>query len=146
MSRKSDKNVSAENIVSSFEQEIARQEDIIYGVALFFECLSVIHGDQPAVVETNRKQFRNIIQNGKEMTGRATRLLEEARRDPAKAELLRGFAFSPCLGHPKPGEMIKRALVLVNTYNRIFPGRDRSRDFTYDETIALIEQASEALQ
>lgn len=146
MARRQDKGVSAEETIAGFEREIARQENIIYGVALFFECQSVLHADQVSMVETSRKQFRNIIQSGKDMTTRAAKLLEEAKQDPSKAAALDGFLFASCMGHPNPREMVKRALVLVNTYNRVFPGRDRSQDFTYDETLQLIEQASEALQ
>lgn len=144
MLRRSDKGLSMEEAISSFKKEIARQEDIIYGAALFFECLSLLHADQGAVIETHRKHFRNIIQKGREMTERATRLLEEVREDGRKIEQIKQFKFHACEGHPNPQEMEKRAGILVETYVRIFSGRPRDREFTSQETLRLIEEASAA--
>lgn len=129
-----------------FEAEIVRQQDTTYGVALFFECVSLLHAEQDGVVETYRKQFRNIIQSGNEAVERATRLLNEAREEPAKAILLQQFVFTPCEGHPDPGAMVRRAQVLVETYKRLFPDRPRSQDFTEEETLRLIEEASAAFE
>jgi hypothetical protein len=142
MLSRSDKSISAEEAISEFEQEIARQEDLIYGVALFFECLNILHADQGAVVETHRKQFRNVIQKGKEATRQATMLLEDVRMNPAKVELLKQFVFAPCQGHPNPPEMARRAAILVEACGRIFPGRPRSDEFSSEETLKLIEEAS----
>jgi hypothetical protein len=142
----SDKSISTDAAISSFQAKIAAQEDIIYGVALFFECLNYIHARQGAIIETHRKQFRNIIQKGTEMTQRASKLLDEVRQDPKKAKLLDQFVFSPCQDHPQPAEMTRRAEALVQTYDRVFPNRPRSQEFTSGEVITLIEEASEALR
>ena len=141
MLKRSDKGISAEQAMSSFEREIVRQEDIIYGAALFFECLNLLHSDQPSVVETHRKHFRNIIQKGREATESARAILEDARRGGAGIEQISQFRFNPCEGHSNPGEMVKRAEALVGAYNRIFPDRPRSREFTEEETLRLLEEA-----
>ena len=139
---RSDKRLSTEDTIKAFEQEIARQDDIIYGVALFFECLGVVHGSQSAMVETYRKQLRNVIQKGKETTQHAARLLKKVRQDPKNTHLLETFEFSPCAGHPDPAGMTQRAQVLAATYHRIFPDRPRSEGVTPEETLRLMEEAS----
>lgn len=142
MQGQSDKRLSAAETIAAFEQEIGRQEDVIYGVALFFECLSVIHSNQPLVVETYSKQLRNVIQKGNDMIRHATNLLERVRQTPKKAHLLEPFVFLPCQGHPDPAGMTQRAKTLVRTYNRVFADRPRSKDFTVEETMRLMEEAA----
>lgn len=142
MPRQHDKNLSMEDILRSFEREIERQNDIVYGAALFFECVSLLHAGQDSIVETYHKQFRNIIQRGMDMIGRACDLLGEARKDIRKISMVRGFKFTPCEGHPRPAEMIRRAEALVSTYNRLFPGRPRSQEFSREEVGHLLEEAS----
>lgn len=140
---RSDKSISKEEVISSFTKEIARQEDIVYGVALFFECLNVIHENQLSVLETHRKQFRNLIQNGNDMISDASDALRKAQRTPEDVTLLKQFEFQPCQGHPKPQEMTRRAEALVQTYHRIFPNRPRSKEFSREETLKLLEETSE---
>lgn len=135
-----------ENIVAEFENEITRQEDIVYGVALFFECLSVLHADNSAIIETCSRQLRNVIQKGNERIQHARQLLDDAVHDPQKRVLIRQFTFSPCEGYPNPDEMTKRAGVLVDTYKRVFPGRSRAKDFSEEEIFSLIEEASLAFE
>ncbi|MBA4387383.1 MAG: hypothetical protein C0404_05340 [Verrucomicrobia bacterium] len=141
---RSDKSISTDDAIASFQQKIAAHEDIVYGVALFFECLNLVHEMQGAIVETHRKQFRNIIQKGSEATQRAAKLLDEVRQDPKKVQLLRQFVFASCQDHPQPAEMVRRAEILVATYQRIFPDRPRSQDFSRAEIVRLLEEASEA--
>ncbi len=132
----------AGNAIAEFEQEIVRQEDIVYGVALFFECLSIIHCDNTAIIETCSRQLRNVIQKGNERVSHARQLLEDAREDPQKRALIGQFTFAPCEGYPNPDEMLKRACVLVDTYKRVFPGRSRAKDFSDEEIFHLIDEAS----
>jgi hypothetical protein len=140
--RQPDKNLSLEAILGSFEKQIERQDDIVYGVALFFECVSLLHNEQESIVETYHKQFRNIIQRGRDMIGRASDLLEDARKDARKVSLVRTFKFKPCAGHPRPAAMIGRAEALVFTYNQLFPNRPRSQEFSPEEIGRLLEEAS----
>ncbi len=142
MTHYSDKGLSKEQTMAAFDDEIVRQEDIVYGVALFFECLCVVHANQPAVVETYRKQYRNVIQKGRERVAQAAELRTKVRHSPSAFGALPEFTFESCQGHAQPEEMTKRAEVLVATYRRIFQGRPRSKEFTSQETLRLIDEAS----
>ncbi len=136
----------AKKLVRQFESDIARNEDTMYGAALFFECLALVHAGQEPILETYRKQFRNIIQAGKADTERAESLLEQVRKQPAQsAALLRDFRFGNCREHPQAEEMLKRARIMVRTYEEIFPNRPRSRPFDEKEIFRLLETASEKL-
>lgn len=146
MAHYSDKGLSKEERIAAFDQEIVRQEDMVYGVALFFECLCIVHKNQPAVVETYRKQFRNVIQKGRERIAAAVQLRKEARQSPARISSLAEFDFEECQGHPQPQNMAKRAEALVSAYRNLFPGRPRSKSFTVDEVLLLIEEASSSFK
>ncbi|MBN2301442.1 MAG: hypothetical protein JXN60_02875 [Lentisphaerae bacterium] len=143
MTNQPDKTQSDRNsIIESFRNEIARQEEIVYGTALFYECVSLLHLNHQGIVETNRKQFRNIIQKGRDMIQRATKILAEAEKDSSMIKELTAFRFTPCDGHAKPAELAKRAEMLAKTYNSLFPDRPRSQAFSNEETLRLMEEAS----
>ena len=133
---------SPEKLMSDFAQEIKRNEDLLYGVALFFEVIAHLYSSQKAELETYRKQFRNIIQLGNDALERAVAMLERAKENPEKVQLFAHFSFVPCLGHPRPAELAERARILVDTYNEIFPGRPRGQPFGTAEIMRLMEAAA----
>ena len=146
MARGSDKRLAAEQAIADFEQEITRQEDIVYGVALFFECLNLLHADCHATVDAYQRLFLEVIQKGQERLQQATELLESARKRTGKLSAIESFSFSPCEGHPAPAEMTRRAETLTRTYCRIFPGRKRSLELSHNETLQLLDEASIAFE
>lgn len=124
-----------------FRQKIQRQEDLMYGVALFFEGICLLYAGQEAVIETFRRQFRNMIQTGTDTAHRAATLLTQVEQDPSKVAMLDQFDFAPCHGHAEPAKMMQRAQILFNVYRRLYPDRSRSEPFTEDETLRLMEEA-----
>ena len=137
--------VSTEALMDDFSREIKKNEDLLYGVALFFEVIVHLYSSQEAELETYRKQFRNIIQLGNDAISRAVAMLERAKQNPEKTQLFAHFTFVPCLGHPKPEELAERARILVATYEEIFPGRPRGQPFKTAEIIRLMDAAAEKL-
>ena len=135
----------AREIIQDFETEVARQEDILYGVALFFEGVSVLNADQEEILEVYRDQFRNVIQTARSAIDQATALLEQAKKNPGTAGMLRDFRFSPCQGHADPEELTKRARIMVLVYEELFPGRSRSEPFTEADGFKLMESAADKL-
>ena len=130
--------------VRSIRRGIKSLEDTIFGVALFLEGLSRLHAGEKAVIETHQKQFRNVIEADRDTIKQAKALLETVERDPSQALLLRQFSLVPCRGHSNPQGMERRAVVLVQTYNRLFPERSRERELTEEEIFHLMEEAAEA--
>ena len=134
-----------DSALSRFQREIDRQEDILYGIALFFEGINLLYSGQTAVVETYRKQFRNIIQTGNATIQHARELLQAAERDPASRSLLESYSFHPGQGHPDPDALVRRAKVLVESYATLFPERPRDQAMTENEALQLIESAAQRL-
>ncbi|MEI6970219.1 MAG: hypothetical protein WCL44_01765 [bacterium] len=132
----------AERLIADFCLDIKRHEDLLYGVALFFEGVAYLYSGEEPELETYRKQFRNIIQLGNDALERAVAMVERAKQNPEKAELFTHFTFVPCLGHPHPEALAARAQILVDTYNEIFPGRPRGQAFSQSEIRRLMEAAA----
>jgi len=135
---------SPEELIAWFEGEIKRQDDIVYGTGLFLEAVCILHAGQDGVIETYRKQLRNIMQTGKEASKEAATLLEQARQDASKLSLLEQFRFTFREGQSEFEEIVKRAEALVAAYQKLFPGRTRSQPCSEEEVLRLIEEASEA--
>lgn len=125
-----------------FEKTIAEQEELLYGFALFFEGLTLLHAGQDAVLETHRKQFRNLIQTGSAEIQRARELLEEVRGNPIKISMVEQFAFHLGEGHPDPAGLRAKAKALVAAYGTLFPGRPREQALTGADTMKLLAAAS----
>jgi hypothetical protein len=89
-------------IIAEFEKELARQEDRLYGIALFFECVSLLYAGRSGVLETNRKQFRNIIVAGHSSIGQGRAMAAKARQDPGAIDAVRSFRFTYCEGTRTP--------------------------------------------
>ena len=133
-----------DDILPWFDAQMATLDDIVYGVALLFEGMHLLYAGQDALIETYRKQYRNLIQSGKAVSQRGTTLLEQARSQPGEAIALRDFDFTAFQAHPDPAGLIARAQALVATYARLFPDRPRSRELTEEETFRLIEDAADS--
>jgi hypothetical protein len=132
--------------VQAFRREIAAQEDLLYGFALFFEGIGFLYAGREALILTHRKELRNVIQAGRQTIEQALALLAQAEKDPSKVYLLQHFKFSPGQSYPQPAELCRRARVLVDAYNRCFPGRPRSQPFSKNEILRLLNSAAEHLE
>jgi hypothetical protein len=134
------------HFLRSFDHEIRRQEDLLFGVALYFEGIQFLYAGQESVIETYRKELRNIIQHGKQEIEEATRLLEAARNDPSRVAALQEYRFQPCFGATHPAELAERAALLVATYGDVFSRRPRTAPLSEEEVLRLLNAASEKLQ
>lgn len=127
--------------MKEFELLIHRHRDLLYGMALFFEGLAVLYLEQEQIIQTYRRQFRNLIRNNQEKLEQATALLDQAKQGAVSIEELQQFDFDIGEWYPDPEGLIQRAEILVRTYEDTFPGRDRGTPFTKEETLQLMEAA-----
>jgi len=135
-----------EKLLDEFRSNIRELDDLIYGVALLYEGISLLYSEQPAMLETYRKHLRNAIQNGNAVSRRAAGLLRAAEDDPRQVDALRGFRFSAFEDHPDADGLKASARALVDAYQRLFPGRPREKEFTGDEALLLVDKAAEAFR
>ena len=131
--------------IQRFEQEIQAQRDHLFGILLFAQGVELLYSDQPDVVQMNRASFQEIMDRGRIAISAAEVLLQEAKANPEKAKEIKRFTFPPTSGHPMIDEMTTRARILVRTYDRLFPGRPRSKELSRTEHEALMEAAANQL-
>jgi len=132
-------------LIREFKAEVVRQEDLLYGFALFFEGISLLYAGQESVILTYRKQIRNVIRAGRQTIEQAAAILPQAETDPAKVHLIEHMRFTPGQGHPHPKELCDRARVLVEAYDECFPGRPRADPFVEHEIVRLLNAAAAKL-
>ena len=127
------------------EAEVALQKDRLYGVALFFECISLLYAGQEHILATYRRQFRNLIQEGSTAVAQAEDALAAAKSTAGAPEnlALPGQLFS---SHQNPQDLISRADAILAAYKTVFPGRDRSKEFDDAERLQLIDAAASAFE
>ena len=131
--------------LQDFEREMRRQEDLLYGLALFFECQTLLYAAQPEMIDTHRRELRNIIRAGRQRLSEAEELVAQVRLQAVDPSALRRFALNVFSGHSQAGRLEARAAVLVAIYERLFPGRSRAQPFQREELFRLVEEAAESL-
>ena len=134
--------MSDKETLAAFRSSILEEKDLLYGVALFFEGISVLYSEEPAMVETYRKQLRNLIQTRHEALQSALALLERAEADPSEVASVSKFKFPPWESAAGTGNLAESARILVRTYDTEFPDRPRDKTFDHTETLRLMEAAA----
>jgi hypothetical protein len=135
----------SKQVARQFETAIRDQEDQLFGIALYFEGIQYIYAGHESLIETYRKELRNVIQLGRQKLDEAHRLLEAARGDPSQTAAMRNFRFPACHGASRPAELEQRARLLVATYADLFPRRPRATALSEAEVAALITAASDRM-
>lgn len=113
----------------------ARLRDRMFGVALFFSGLEILFEGQPQMLDTYRRQCRNLIQRGNAALDQVERV---AAGEPADMPDLAGVGVEAAENR----QVLERADVLVAAYTERFPGRDRSEALSRDEMLTLMEAAA----
>lgn len=128
--------------IEKFESAIRQEESRLYGFALFFECLSLYRPPHDGLLETERKQFRNLIQSGRKQVDDAMTLLDQVRAGTQPLTAIEQYEFSYYQTDPRAGALIVRADALAAAYRGLFPDRPMAQPFTPAETYRLLEEAA----
>ena len=129
-------------IIRRFEKDLQMQRDQLFGITLFSEGVELMYAGQPEILEMNRQSFQNVKEKTESSISAAQSLLELVKADKGKIKELRRFRFLPISGHPMLDQMTRRTKILVDTYERLFPGRSRSKPLTREELESLMTAAA----
>ena len=132
-------------MVAIFEKEVAHQDELLFGVSLFFECISMLYAGREDLIQSYRKQCRNMLQQGQQATQSARDLLNKIPRDPTAVAQIRDFQFPLFDGHPQPEKMAARCEILAEAYRKAFPGRPRTQSMKDEDVFALVKVAVDSL-
>ncbi len=128
--------------IRAVDAAIRREESRLLGLALFFECLCFFHAPEDGLIETERKQFRNLIQSGRLQVDEAFSLLDQIKTGALPIAAIEPFTFTYLDSHPKPEALATRADALVSAYNSAFPDRPMTEPFSPPELYHLLKTAS----
>lgn len=128
--------------MDSFRDKISTHEDQIFGITLFFAGIKRLYGDNKDLMDANQRSFEAVITRAKKTVEDAKKLLHAVEADPQKRPFLESFEFPSIHGHPMLDQMATRAKILVETYNDLFPGRDREQPLSDTEHLLLMQEAS----
>ena len=132
-------------VISQFKETIRLQKEQLFGITLYLQGIELLYSGKPEVVEMNRQSFQNIQNRAENAITAAESLLQQVKEDPGKVKEIKRFKFPPISGNPMLDQMTRRAQILVQEYERLFPGRPRSKLLNQDEQALLMMQASEQL-
>jgi hypothetical protein len=132
-------------IIRRFEKDLQMQRDQLFGITLFSEGVELMYAAQPEILEMNRQSFQNVKEKTESSISAAQSLLELVKADKGKIKELRRFRFLPISGYPMLDQMTRRTKILVDTYERLFPGRSRSKPLTREELESLMRTAADQL-
>lgn len=132
-------------IMHRFEEDLQIQRDQLFGITLFLRGIELMYAGQSEIVEMNRQSFQNISERAESSISAAESLLQLVKADPGKVKKLRQFQFPPTGGHPMLDQMTQRGQILVETYERLFPGRSRSEPLSREELESLMTEAADQL-
>jgi hypothetical protein len=131
--------------IRRFEEDLQIQRNQLFGITLFSQGVELMYGGQREMLEISRQSFQDIKERAESSISAAESLLQLVKVDPGKVKKLRRFQFPPITGHPMLDQMTRRAQILVETYERLFPGRSRSEPLSREELESLMTDAADQL-
>lgn len=124
-----------------FSRTIKLYEDLLFGLNLFSDSLEAYYRGEPNIFTLNEKTFRDIKQKFDKAIVHARKLHQQIKADNARIAELAQFEFPPLSDHPLIRRIVEQAQILVDTHERMFPGRSRSNPLCHEELVFLMTEA-----
>jgi hypothetical protein len=135
-----------DKMVKNFEKTINIHEDQLFGLKLYLDGIKLMYKNNPDILNANIKSFQNIKKRNENAINEAKQLLAEIHKNPGQIKMLKKFRFPAISGHPMLKQMTKRAQILVEAYNKLFPKRPRTIPLSKQEQYQLMIIASKSLK
>jgi len=134
-------NVGDESMsIDSFKERINNQEDLLFGITLFYQGIVQMWVADEAMLEMNRESYEQTSKRMNEAIKRAKHLLDQVQENSSKLSLLQEFEFPPTIE-----EMAKRSKILIEAYDDLFSGRPRETPLSEKENLQLMKVVSNRL-
>jgi len=122
------------NEIKKIEAKLNDYKDDLFGATLFYEEAKLIWSFSFLKKVNFEKHYKNIIRRGETIISKAEKILSEVKINHDVDELKK-IKFPPLEKDMMPiiPDNIPRFKLLVETYNELFPGRDRKIPLTKEE-------------
>ncbi|GAH65567.1 unnamed protein product, partial [marine sediment metagenome] len=123
------------NEIEKFEKKIKDYKDELFGVKLFYEGTKILWADSYLERINFEQHYENIMKRGESIVNKAEKILNEikASNDINKIKEVTFPLLENELMPLVNPEGIPRLKLLLETYNELFPERDREIPLTEEE-------------
>ncbi|MCK4375565.1 MAG: hypothetical protein KAX19_09555 [Candidatus Brocadiae bacterium] len=123
---------------------INRYEDVLFGIRLYHRQIEVLYSQDAYILKTSEYHFKHIVRRGGKALSKARKLLRRLeQRTPSARTLAKAAALKFFLSPPWRSDMEERALLLAQTYQKLFGDRPRDVPLTPEEHGQLMDEAAE---
>lgn len=126
---------------------INRYEDVLFGIRLYHRQTEVLYSQDAYVLKTSEYHFKQIVRRGGKALSKARKLLKRLEQGtPSARTLAKAAALKFFLSPPWRSDMEEKALLLAQTYQKLFGDRPRDVPLASEERERLMEEAVETWQ
>lgn len=140
--RKRDVSKAFSEACAALGAQIAGERDILFGIALCFECIQLLYDGQPELTRAYHDELLAMIKIGEENLKSATLMTQQGRHGKSAVERIQAYEVDALKGCANAAELRQRSKRLVEAYETLFPGRQRNQDLTHEEVLKLIDAAA----
>ncbi|MBA7490401.1 hypothetical protein ES702_00939 [subsurface metagenome] len=133
---------SLDNRIREFEGRMREYEDFLFGVKLFYEGTKLVQPFSVLKATSFEENYEKVKCRGERVLGEAKNVLSEVKTS-GNVDRLKEVQFPPLEKDIMPTvypDNMPRMRLLVETYNELFPGRDREIPLTKEEHMLIMDK------
>ena len=129
--------MSINSEIDEFETKIKDYKDDLFGVTLFYQGTKLLQPSSVLEAVNFDKHYKSIMNRGETIISKAEEALKEVKINH-NADRFREIIFPPLTKDMPPIiDTIPRVKLLIETYDELFPGRDRKIPLTNQEIMII---------
>lgn len=128
--------------IRKFEGRMREYEDFLFGVKIFYEGTKLVHPFSVLKATSFEEYYEKVKCRGERVLSKAKNVLSEVKTS-GNVDRLNEVEFPPLDKDMMPTvypDDVPRMRLLVETYNELFPGRDRETPLTKEEHVLIMDK------
>ncbi|MCK4252341.1 hypothetical protein KAX97_12905 [candidate division WOR-3 bacterium] len=149
LSKKTKKNMlknDKKEIIRQFETKLRQQTNLLFAIRLYWTIAKPYYSDDAKMVDANTQALNDIMKKGESVIIKAQDILKRVQGCEIDLNALEQFEFLPFSEHPHFNDMTRKAKILVEAYEKLFPGRPREKELTEEELLLIENEAMKDLK
>lgn len=131
---------TVDNEIEKFKSKIKDYKDDLFGITLFYQGTKLLQPSSVLEAVNFDKHYKSIMNRGETIISKAEEALSEVKISH-NTDKFREIIFPPLTKDMPPIiDTIPRVKLLIETYNELFPGRDRKIPLTNQEIMLIMNR------
>lgn len=131
---------TVDNKIEKFKSKIKDYKDDLFGITLFYQGTKLLQPSSVLEAVNFDKYYKSIMNRGETIISKAEEALKEVKISH-NTDRFREIIFPPLTKDMPPIiDTIPRVKLLIETYNELFPGRDRKILLTNQEIMLIMNR------